>query len=63
MERNGYEMTHDIMSQQLAKKKKDPMSIFLLKGKSKTSKKNKSQLKVNEVSKHKTGSGKGNGKR
>lgn len=63
MERNGYEMSHDIMSQQLSKKKKDPMSIFLLKGKSKTSKNNKSQLKSNEVSKYKTGNPKSNGKR
>lgn len=63
MERNGYEMTHDIMSKQLAKKKKDPMSIFLRKRPVKTSKKNKSQVNVNEVSKHKTGSPKSNGKR
>lgn len=63
MERNGYGITHDIMRQQETKKKKDPMSIFLLKRKSKTSKNNKSQLKVNEVSKYKTGSRKSNGKR
>jgi hypothetical protein len=63
MERNGYLMSHDIMSQQQAKKKKDPMSIFLRKQPSKTSKKNKSQHKLNEVSKYKTGNRKSNGKR
>ena len=63
MERNGYEMTHDIMSQQLAKKKKDPMSIFLRNQPKKTSNKNKSQHKSNEVSTHKVGNRKSNGKR
>lgn len=63
MERNCYEMSHDIMSQQKAKKKKNPMSIFLEKQPSKTSKKNKSQHKSNEVSKRKTGNRKSDSKR
>jgi hypothetical protein len=63
MERNCYEMTHDIMRQQLAKKKKDPMSIFLRNQPKKTSNKNKSQHKSNEVSTHKTCDCKKHGKR
>jgi hypothetical protein len=63
MERNGYQMARDIMSQQKATRKKNPMSIFSDKQTSKTSKKNKSQLKSNEVPKRKTGNRKSDGKR
>ena len=63
MERNGYQMANDIMSQQKATRKKNPMSIFSLKRNSKTSKKNKSPTKLNEVPKRKTGNRKSNGKR
>jgi hypothetical protein len=63
MERNGYEMSHDIMSQQKQTRKKNPMSIFLINQKTKTSKKNKSQHSSYEVSKHKTCDCKKHGKR
>jgi hypothetical protein len=63
MERNGLQIANDIMTQHKNKRKKDPMSIFLRKDKSKTSNNNKSLLKLNEVSKHKTGNSKGNRKR
>jgi len=63
MERNGYQMAHDIMSEQKATRKKNPMSIFSVKQTSKTSKKNKSPVKSNEVPKRKVGNRKSNGKR
>jgi hypothetical protein len=63
MERNGYTITNDIVSNTKATRKKNPMSIFLINPHSKTSNKNKSQHKVNEVSKRKTGNRKGDGKR
>ena len=63
MERNGYEMTNDIMNKQKEKRKKNPMNIFLEKQTKKTNKKNKSQHNLNEISKYKNGNSKGYGKR